>query len=86
MNKILEGAESALRVVRGEEPAARIVINGHSYVPEASLPNDLGLLLGYLKRIAILTQAGNRNLDALIRDMDQACDLARSSINLLEHR
>lgn len=36
MNKIVEGAKEALAVARGEEPAARITIHGHAYVPLAA--------------------------------------------------
>lgn len=31
--KIIEGAEDALAVAKGEKPAARIYINGHAYAP-----------------------------------------------------
>ena len=37
-SKIIEGAKDAAAIVRGEIPAARITINGHVYVPEASSP------------------------------------------------
>lgn len=35
--QLLEGAREALAVARGEQPAARMHINGHTYVPEAEL-------------------------------------------------
>lgn len=35
--QIIKGLEEAVAVARGEAPAARITINGHSYVPEAAL-------------------------------------------------
>ena len=36
--KIIEGAKEALAVARGEQPAARIIVNGHAYIPEKSAP------------------------------------------------
>lgn len=36
-NKIIEGAKEALAVARGEQPAARITVQGHAYVPESEL-------------------------------------------------
>lgn len=35
MSKIVEGMTEALAVAKGEQPAARITINGHTYVPLA---------------------------------------------------
>jgi hypothetical protein len=32
--RLLEGAAEALAIAKGEQPAARIHIRGHSYVPE----------------------------------------------------
>lgn len=37
MNKILEGVNEALAFAKGDQPAARITINGHVYVPEKSV-------------------------------------------------
>lgn len=33
MNKIIEGMTEALAVAKGDQPAARITIHGHTYVP-----------------------------------------------------
>lgn len=49
MNKIIQGAEEAVAVARGEIPAARITINGHAYVLEASLPKTIAELSGLLR-------------------------------------
>ena len=35
--RLLAGAAEALAFAKGEEPAARIHINGHTYVPESAL-------------------------------------------------
>ena len=35
--RLLAGAAEALAFAKGEEPAARIHINGHAYVPESNL-------------------------------------------------
>lgn len=32
--RLLEGAREALAIAKGEQPAARITIHGHAYVPE----------------------------------------------------
>ncbi|WP_425909008.1 hypothetical protein [Nitrobacter sp. TKz-YC02] len=40
-NRILEGVKEALAVARGEQPAARITIGGHKYVPATQLDSLL---------------------------------------------
>lgn len=32
--RLIEGAKEALEIARGNQPAARIHVNGHAYVPE----------------------------------------------------
>ncbi|MCO5159601.1 MAG: hypothetical protein M9939_00575 [Mesorhizobium sp.] len=33
-DRLIEGAKEALEIARGNQPAARIHVNGHAYVPE----------------------------------------------------
>ncbi len=35
--RLIEGAKEALAIAKGEQPAARIHINGHTYVPESAV-------------------------------------------------
>lgn len=35
--KLIEAAKEAVAIAKGEQPAARIHISGHAYVPEADL-------------------------------------------------
>lgn len=81
--RIIEGAKEALAVARGEEPAARITINGHSYVPEINLNPDTVHVVQLLEAIARHTQAGNRNVDQMVKDLDLAGDYARSALKVL---
>jgi hypothetical protein len=36
--RLIEGAKEALAIARGEQPAARIHMEGHAYVPEETIP------------------------------------------------
>lgn len=85
MHKIIEGAQEAVAFARGEKPAARLTVNGHAYVPEASLPPSIVELTSLLRLIAKHTAPGHRTFDALLKDMDQACDYARSALKLVTH-
>lgn len=85
-NKILNGLEEALAFTNGEAPAARLTINGHQYVPEAALPPTVAELMGLLRLIAKHTAPGDRTMDQIIKDMDIACDYARSALSLLAPR
>lgn len=38
--RLIEGSKEALAIAMGEQPAARITINGHAYVPEAAALRD----------------------------------------------
>lgn len=44
--RLIEGAKEALAVAKGEKPAARIHVNGHAYVPEASASAEIARLKG----------------------------------------
>lgn len=83
MSKIMEGAREALAVARGETPAARMTINGHAYVPEASVNPDIRRVTELLEAINRRTSPGSRNFDELLKDMDLACDYARTALNVL---
>jgi hypothetical protein len=83
MNKIIEGAKDALEFMRGEAPAARITINGFAYVPESSLPDHVNELTAHLRAVIQLTKEGGRNIDAFVKDMDEAHIHARVALTLV---
>lgn len=81
--KIIEGAEEALAFARGEAPTARLVVNGHAYVPEAWLPEPVKDLTELLRVIIQTTKPGNRTIDEMVRDLDQACLNARAALSVV---
>lgn len=46
--RIIEGAKEALAIARGEQPAARIHVQGHSYVPEQDLRQAVERVIAHL--------------------------------------
>lgn len=40
MGKVLNGLKEAAAVARGEQPAARMTVKGHAYVPEAAIAEE----------------------------------------------
>lgn len=42
--RLIEGAKEMLAVAKGEQPAARIHVNGHAYVPESILKAEQDIL------------------------------------------
>ena len=83
MNKIIEGMEEALAFERGEAPAARLTINGHAYVPEASLPDPINELTEHLRAIIQLTKAGNRTVGDFVQDTDRAFVRAKAALRIV---
>lgn len=73
MNKILEGARQASAFAKGEEPAARITINGHAYVPAAVAQHESDCVEAAKAHIEQLLVG----LDAALRAADLALFVIR---------
>jgi len=81
--KIIEGAKQAVEFATGDQPASRLTINGHAYVPEISVNPDLRHVSELLMSIQRRTAPGGRNMDQIVKDMDLANDLARTALRVL---
>lgn len=84
-DKIEAGLTEALAVVRGEAPAARVIVNGHAYVPEAecaALIHDLESANRSLLAETEARAAAEAECDALRAALKPFCE-AR---NLSDHK
>lgn len=88
MNKIIDGAKQAVAFAKGEHPAARITIHGHTYVPLAVAQHESDCVEAAKTEIARLRaeieskskQIGKlykvcNERDVLRNAMNEACDL-----------
>lgn len=75
IREIIKAAEEALAFARGEEPAARLTVNGHAYVPENTYGLGLATMAGLTAAIAAnptlrsICSDGNSNVQAVARDI-----------------
>jgi hypothetical protein len=91
INKIVDGAKEALAVARGEQPATRIYMQGHAYVPASAVAE----MRDWCARVAEKTDPvtdepkwHGQNIAGIIRQLDlaPACgDYMVAKPALLEH-
>lgn len=55
-SKLIEAAQEAVAIAKGEQPAARIHVNGHAYVPEATINALVGASRKLILSAKILQQ------------------------------
>lgn len=75
-DRLIAAAEEAASIARGEQPAARIHINGHSYVPESAYLE--------LEKVAGATDALAAALDNIIPRFKRCMEHAGSDAEFSE--
>jgi hypothetical protein len=78
-SKLIEGMEEALAVAKGEQPAARMHIRGHAYVPEAEITRLTLSRDGYARDAAARAKECDR-LNAELTRLRQQLEACREAL------